>query len=555
MEHIDIQTDKIISWLHGRGQLIGEWIAALERVQAQLRHSLDHEPYAIPTDIKRGMEERGLNYWSVQWGLDTLASNLLASRGHPSGDHGPLKNFLGRYSDPPLKALSALRTAYRKGNLHLAESAQMLTQAANYDIPALKKQVASCTKQSEDLVRKSADEARSARQLKSKVETEMKDQWGINHPAADMATQIKEKTEKELPTKIYAVIRACQEPKFGDAMSYYRAFVRYCMEDGEGPTGSYDEKELLPTIQAIRDGELMPDVGQTETDKEASIASETQTATGSNNSENSGIDWDISVESSGESGGATQEIDWSSLITSEGGGEAAAEAVTESKSGEDASGGINWGDEDAPAAAPSINWDIETSESGNAADSEPSPPSTSPSADSSSTLSLSSDSTRHLFLSELLELDAFLSERVLDLSHTDDLTAATFQATNVPHILTLQSQQTVQGYLDAVRACLQEIRSPRLTQLLMVRASKRYVERIVHGLKQQLSSVARLEKAAIDHESRRVELQRTASRSSHELSTLIEKSRDVKQHVEKEISQLFQNRPVSVVGEINTMLQ
>lgn len=56
-------------------------------------------------------------------------------------------------------------------------------------------------------------------------------------------------------------------------------------------------------------------------------------------------------------------------------------------------------------------------------------------------------------------------------------------------------------------------------------------------------------------QSRRGELARITSRSSHELSTLVAQCRTLKKHMESEISALFQNRPVHIVGEINQILQ
>ena len=121
-----------------------------------------------------------------------------------------------------------------------------------------------------------------------------------------------------------------------------------------------------------------------------------------------------------------------------------------------------------------------------------------------------------------------------------------------------------------------------------------YVDRVVSGIKQQLSSIERLERAQVEHEvsgeggntganqtmrrtsfsvgaarmlthsrrapflssqSRRGELARITSRSSHELATLVAQCRTLKGHIESEISALFQNRPVHIVGEINQILQ
>lgn len=55
-------------------------------------------------------------------------------------------------------------------------------------------------------------------------------------------------------------------------------------------------------------------------------------------------------------------------------------------------------------------------------------------------------------------------------------------------------------------------------------------------------------------QSRRAELQRVLSRSSHELQRVVSQVRRLKQQLEREISRLFQDRPVHIVGEISNIL-
>lgn len=231
-------------------------------------------------------------------------------------------------------------------------------------------------------------------------------------------------------------------PKFGDALDYYREFVRWTL----GEAGSTAAAPPLPTLAAVRAGPLL-DLPATTTDSDAAVSA-------SASASSDGIDWDISVEGAGE---ASSSIDWD--ITTEASGEAT--------SG-DASGGIDWGDADSAGAASAdggINWDIETTGSGEAAAAsssaaDASPPTASPAAAAARADSLESSDLRQLFLSELLELEAFLVERLSDQSGgsstgagvgsaggADDLTAAAFSGTNVPHILTLQAAHHTQAYL------------------------------------------------------------------------------------------------------------
>jgi hypothetical protein len=550
VQHLDIQSEKLIDWLTSRGQLQGDWLTQLKSVQSKVKSTLANPAaYSLPIDIQRTMEESGANFWACQDGLDQLSTTILKERGLQPSESGKLKNFFGSYSDPPLKALAALIALYRKNNLFLAESARLMTQAVSYDIPQLKALVKTNTKQNEDLVRKMAEESKAARDLRAKQTQQLRENWRLSS-LNDLERQLKKRAEDDVPELINAVIKSTKEAKFGEAMEYYREFVKYSLQDDAAKKSSTAaaaaaaaSATMFPTLTSVRESDLLPERSSSSLLSEPTVTSVESTSSISSG----GIEWDISVEGAGESasaGGAT--INWD--ITSE------PVAATAASSG---SGGIDWGEDGTVEAAPAeINWDIEVAEAGSAASPAASPAlSASTSTSATSFSSLESDSVRHSFLTELLDLESFLISRTAEQTTSDDLSAAAFSGKGVPHILALQSLQTSQGYLTSVRAVLDAFRAPRLTQLLLIRTSKRYLERIVSGIRQQSASIDRLERAAVEHEARRAELSRVTSRSSHELKQIVARTKDIKKRAEAEISKLFQNRPVHIVGEINQMLQ
>lgn len=545
VSQLDIQSEKLVDWLTSRGQLQADWLGQLKSVQAKVKSTLNNPTaYGLPTETQRALEEAGGDYWACCQALDTLSANILRQRGLTPADAGKLKNFFGSYTDAPLKALAALVALYRKQNLFLAESSRQLTQAVAYDIPQLKALVKTNTKQNEDLVRKIAEESKAARDLKARAQQQLKENWRIT-TVADLEKQLKKRAEEDVPELINAVLTATKEAKFGEAIEYYREFVQYCQRDeaadGAKKQSSAPSSPVFPTLTAVCDSDLLPERAATSIEEPTVTAAPESTSVSSG-----GIEWDISVEGAGESAA----INWD--ITSE---------PAEAAAAGGGAGGIDWGEDGTVEAAPAeINWDIEIAESGADAAASPSLSTASSStvaslSSSSPSSSLESDSTRHAFLSELQELESFLVERVHELATADDLSAAAFTGQGVPHRLALQSHQTSQSYLASVRVALVALRAPRLTQLLLVRTSKRYVERVLAGIRQQQASVERLERAAVEHEARRAELARVTARSSHELSQILEKTRATKKRVEVEIAKLFQNRPVHIVGEINQMLQ
>lgn len=236
------------------------------------------------------------------------------------------------------------------------------------------------------------------------------------------------------------VVLSVVSAKFGDAIEYYREFVRFCLDSPSDSTAA-----PLPTLAAVRASPLLTLAAKAAA-LDAAAGASTRTSSTDASSVSGGIDWGIEVEGAGEATAAS--IDWD--ITAEASGEAAPAADA---------GGIDWGDADGAAATSAdggIDWGIETTESGESAESHAAAaasPSASP--DSSSPVatpadSLESDALRQRFLSELLELESFLVERLAEqnaAAGADDLAAAAFSGPHVPHILTLQSAQHTQAYL------------------------------------------------------------------------------------------------------------
>lgn len=152
----------------------------------------------------------GLTYWSCLSGLQMLSESLLRSRGHLPTDLGKLKNFFGRYTDAPLKALWALVQLYQSGRLYLAEGAHLLSQRVRYDIPQLRKLVAANVKQNEDLLRKIGEEAKSARDMKKKLAQQLEANWRITS-TTNLHKQLQRRAEEDVPALLNAVITASKE--------------------------------------------------------------------------------------------------------------------------------------------------------------------------------------------------------------------------------------------------------------------------------------------------------------------------------------------------------
>ena len=141
---------------------------------------------------------------------------------------------------------------------------------------------------------------------------------------------------------------------------------------------------------------------------------------------------------------------------------------------------------------------------------------------------------------DLLELEAFLRQRRIELSDEDNVafvgqyegthaalqqqSTATVGKSSSSHAFPLEMCDSyffsfslavfrlychhmykTDRYLDGVMTALRRLRSKRLQQLIMIRTSSAFVDRLVRGLKQRLEHIAKLKKAIVETEARRDE--------------------------------------------------
>lgn len=93
----------------------------------------------------------------------------------------------------------------------------------------------------------------------------------------------------------------------------------------------------------------------------------------------------------------------------------------------------------------------------------------------------------------------------------------------------------------------------RVQQLLLIRQSPSYVDRLVAQLQQCITAAERLESGAHDKARTRADLHGTIGRESRKLKQVLEDTRVLKARVEQAIGALFDGRRINIVGEINAL--
>ncbi len=582
--------DKLAEYLSVRGKLGKEWQTPLKVLQLQVKQATESLPLQVKTSL--GLDKRPVNYYDC-------GDIIKALEAHYDATGVSYKNFIGRYTNDTLKRWVAIRTAYEKSNLYLGEAARLLVQSVQLEIPALKKQAQANQKQVGDMLRRADEYASSAQEYRAKFTRQCQD-FQVSAAASALplsAAQARIKTDILAASKLVApllekVELTARESAVVDAIAHYAASLNYAGSAGAGAgagegktsaaaaaaaaaaveTKQMAPEDILPTLYAVctqspisRTIETTP---STSTSTSQSAADEDAGAAGVS------IDWDITVDATSSDSTSSSSSTSATATTS-----AAAAAAAEGKSSDgdvDMSamfGAVDWsalGDSgDAAADAPvEINWDITVEPEATSLSSSSSASSSSSSLSSASSSDASSGSvaggsvdiafapTRRAFTSDLVELEAFLVQRLdvlVTASATNATAADTLVATSrldsAPVSVKNESASKLKEWLAAVRAVMTALKEPRLQHMLSVQTSSSAADRLSATLFQSLSSAAKLDGRAKAVRERVKAMEQASSKDLQTASQLASNALKMKKTVEASLSKVLDGRSVNILGE------
>jgi len=424
-------------------------------------------------------------------------------------------NMIGQYSNQCMQDWWEILKLYEKEGTFMVETANAITRNVNYEVPAVKKQISKCQQTQKECQRKEKEHSASATDLRKQYNTSCK-QLGIQGDKikTELAALV-----AHLPEELNKFAESAKS--LNDAVTFYDEFAQFLIQDeGVGETSLPVLKHLLK-------------FGNTTT---------FQWKTGREPKEivNPPINIDLSDEQD-VSGEAELDIDWGGGdagidfgeqidfdlgdITLESGGVLAAEGVELENPDTDA---IDWG-----------AVEVESSEQQEV---------TSDTATGADALSIiDNPSTRGLFVDDLMELQAFLRQRVSELGNKSAQTNHMASAPSSLHI----DQGQVEAMLCKVQDILDKLTSVQMEHLLLIRDSPRYVERLKDSLKQKLGLADKMVLA----EKESAAVRRTAVEEEQALMPVLEELRRstkaLKAQIEDEISKKYDDRKVNITGEIN----
>ncbi|NXP56130.1 CK5P3 protein, partial [Heliornis fulica] len=488
---IDIQTGKLLDWLVDRRHCNLKWQTQVLTIRQKIDGAIQDMPEN--QEIKQLLEGAYLHYFHCLRIVEILKGTEVST-----------KNLFGRYSSQRMKDWQEIVSLYEKENTYLAELASLLVRSISYEIPSLRKQISRCQQAQQDFARREEECQLGAAELRERFLASCK-QYGIT---GDNVRQELLALVKDLPSQLSEI--AAGASALSEAVELYQACVEFVCESSTEvvvPLLQYVAKRGNTTVYEWRTGLQPLRVERAEVEDVLEQPKEDT------------IDWgDFTLEQTkadADGGAQGEEIDWG--ITVEPGAQ---------------DDGIDWGDsEEAQIAVLEAGTEVPE---GVACGSE------------ALTL-LENTQTRNQFIDELMELELFLAQRLLEMEEEADVVAIS-QFQLAPAVLQGQTPTRVASLLGTVRALLGPLCTRSMQHLFMILASPRYVGRVSELLGQKLKQAELLLAKKEVMSGKRLEALAEQGALEPRLDRLLHRTKELQKLIEADISKRYSGRPVNLMG-------
>jgi len=517
---IDIQYNKLIDWLIDRKKAQVTWKKQLKPIQDKIQELLKELPTDIPELASYTRKEK-INYYDcVQ-----IFKLLVEKANEPT-----TKTLFGSYTSKRLKDWDETIRAYEVECVHIADAGNTLVALINFDIPVLKRSIEQNRKLISDLTRKQAEYERNVQGFKKKYEDNCAE-WGIQ--GQNLRQELLDLVS-DLPSCFDEVVDAMQQDTIKQAAEYYLEFMKYTLNvesTGQTKTAS------LPVLQYMLEyGNQTVDAYNHKDDPTHLVVKEEQKVEENEpeqapETKSLEIDWTV-IDSEPEKPAETPVINWDIAVEDTGKGAQEPTLVWD----------FSVDETSEEAKQPQLDLDMDMS---NITAIELVEANSSANENVTESL-LENTKMRNLLLNELLELKCFLTQREDELT---DEKESFITSLVTPILKTNLSAASVSQSLEQLNYVIDMIETSRMKQLLELKNSKRFLDRVVASFEHLIECQEKSTKSIEYNQKKVEELQEQTQEIYPKLEAATQQAKELKVALEQTLSTQYGNRTVNIYGE------
>lgn len=500
---IDIHTNKLLEWLISRRHCKKDWQQSAFVIREKINNAIQDMP--ATEEITKLLLGSYINYFHCIQIIDLLKTT-----------EANTKNIFGQYSSQRMKDWQEIVRLYEKDNVYLAEAAQMLIRNVNYEVPFMKRQILKCQQLQEVYMKKESDLMKNANEIKEQFQNTCKD---IGIEGNDIRKELILLLD-ELPKVFSEIVKKCENLK--PAMQFYVSFLEFTLkrddikkkyltvlhhiiEKGNTTTYEWRTGDIPEIVEEPKIDIALPGDIHSDTDDQIDFG-------------DTGSAIDFGDDSSSSPNGDYVHIEKIDFGEFEENSEIKWEMSDTSKS----------------------NIEIIQGECGKVAR-----------GDDALSL-LDNPVTRNNFMNELMELEGFLKQRIVEMSTSEDVLLAN-QFHSAPSVVQLQTVADIQEMLSNVKNIISKMSTIKMQHLYMIKNSPKYVERLTETLKQKFALVNKIMESQANIIVKREEMLAEQKEFEPKLSLIITKTKELQKQIEGEISKRYKSRPVNIMGGVNVL--
>ncbi|TDH70376.1 hypothetical protein CCR75_000390 [Bremia lactucae] len=561
---IDIQYKQLLETLIDRHIVPQKWLEQYEEIREAIATLYPELPLASEALSKfraKVISHEAINYFDCKLLFQYLEQS----------EEGATKNFFGQYNSPLLKRWKALIRQYEKNNIFTAEAARTIAQNTAFEIPFLKRTIQQNQKQITYSNRKVTDLTRSIAEYKRKLEVLSADMGILGHNFRDELRRL----PLELPFMFDGVGKAICSEKIDAAMKYHQALQTYLHDCDTPAVASVSEfsnatalsKDKMIKIRGNQHVEVFDIANDWPSEltgiphgffgaiKELQIARDglMEVAPPLNfEIEAVDINWDITCD--GSATADVEKIDWDIGPAASTNAAAAIDDVPVE---------IDWGITSSDVEEPL--GDVNTSEAADVIEAISEITITNERPSRGSLLSCSDFRTR--ILNDLLEMRAFFLQRLAEITGGDSVAFANqYQGSSRKKVLFMlmiccgqaahledQSKAQIEDYQSAVNQAISLLTSNRLQQLVLLKTSDRYLDRLVANFEMLTKHMDKCRREIYSLEDKIGNLIDATKNTQFQVEALVVTTKTLKKELEAALPSLFKGHKINIVGEVNTL--